>query len=130
MRKIINCISILFLSLFLVINFPVEITADIGDKFTVGDFVYEQEVASNYVVTLIGLRDGVDTLNNPTIPNIVTVGGYNRKVITIAEGAFKNKTGLTGTLTIGNELKTIKASAFEGCTGLTSIVGINTSANL
>ncbi|MBQ4609804.1 MAG: leucine-rich repeat domain-containing protein, partial [Clostridia bacterium] len=45
------------------------------------------------------------------------IDGYT--VMTIGEGAFANRTDLTGMLTLPETLKDIRASAFNGCTGLT-----------
>ena len=55
-----------------------------------------------------------------TIPESVTYSGKTYSVISIGNSAFNGCTGLTS-VTIGNSVTSIGNSAFNGCTGLTSV---------
>ena len=91
--------------------------ADMND----GTFTYTPASESNYVI-LTGLVDANAKLDNPTIGPKVLIDGAEYYVSDVAAQAFKNKTNITGELTInlyngGN----INSEAFAG-TNITSLV--------
>ena len=72
---------------------------------------------------------------NVLIRDYVTEGGIDFPVTSIADNAFKDCTGLSGTLTIGNNVISIGNYAFQYCSGFTgaltipeSVTSISTTA--
>lgn len=91
--------------------------------YTVGGLQYQISDDGTYV-TLLGPEAGTSVvLNNPTIPGIVEINYHSNyyPVKVIDFEAFKNCTGLTGTLTLPSHLLLIRPEAFKGCTGLTAV---------
>lgn len=91
--------------------------------YTVGGLQYQISDDGTYAI-LLGPQAGTSVVwNNPTIPGIVEINNssnyYPVKVIDFE--AFKNCTGLTGTLTLPSHLVLIRPEAFKGCTGLTAV---------
>lgn len=60
------------------------------------------------------------TAKEITIPDTITVNGVVYRVVSIADGAFKNNKKLTK-ITIGKNVKTIGNSAFENCKALKTV---------
>lgn len=89
-----------------------------AEDVTIGIFTYSlDETTSKATVT--GLADGViDT--NVTIPSIVTHGGTDYEVTTIAESAFAGCTNLV-TVTISDGITTFGESVFSECSNLTTV---------
>ena len=88
--------------------------------FTVKNNQYKITGASTVAFT--GVKNS--KTKKVTIPDTVTYGGKSFKVTSIADKALK-KSALTSA-TIGKNVKTIGASAFEGCRKLNSVtVGKN-----
>ena len=67
--------------------------------------------------TVTGHKDGNGATGTLTIPSTVTSGGTTYTVRNIADNAFLNYTGLTGSLVIPNTVTVIGRNAFAGCTG-------------
>ena len=88
-----------------------------GDTFTSGNNKYK--VTSSSTVTFTGLKNTKKT--ESSIPKAVTFGGKTFKVTAIAEKALKGNTKLKK-VTIGENVKTIGASAFYGCKNLKTII--------
>ena len=91
--------------------------------YTVDGLQYQISDDGTYAI-LLGPQAGTSVVwNNPTIPGIVEINNssnyYPVKVIDFE--AFKNCTGLTGTLTLPSHLVLIRPEAFKGCTGLTAV---------
>ena len=100
----------LLLTLLLALMAPLAANA----QTTIGDLVYTFS-GSNATVT--GHKDGTAATGTLTIPSTVTSGGTTYTVRNIADNAFLNYTGLTGSLVIPNTVTVIGRNAFAGCTG-------------
>ena len=95
-------------------NFTIKVKKD--TTFTSGKYKYK--VISSSSVAFNGI---VSTKTKQvTIPKTVKYGGKTLVVAFIADGALKKKTKVTK-VTIGENVKTIGASAFEGCKNLKTI---------
>lgn len=95
------------------------ITAKKGSTHTSGTNKYKIENASE--VSFTGLKNSKSAA--ASIPKTVKIGGKTFKVTSIAKNALKKSK--VKTITIGENVKTIGDSAFEGCSQLTkATVGI------
>lgn len=65
--------------------------------------------------------------NNLVIPDYITYNGQKYPVTSIRNYAFRSNTRLTGSLTIGNSVRTIGEQAFYRCTGLNGTLTIGNS---
>lgn len=99
-------------------------TPQTGDyiKDTDGKSIYKLTSAANgvYEVEYVGPVD--KSMTAITIPDLVSVGGVNYDVTSIADSAFEKCTKLK-TLRIGNKVKRIGNRAFYGCTNLVKVTG-------
>lgn len=80
------------------------------------DIIYVVETANNTAYCK-GLRTGINSKANVVIKDNVEFFGNTYPVTSIADKAFNGKTGLTGDLTIGNNVITIGEKAFYNCKG-------------
>jgi uncharacterized repeat protein (TIGR02543 family) len=87
-----------------------------GAAFTSGKYKYK--VTGSGVVAFNGIASTKTT--KVTIPKTVTYGGKTFKVTSIADKALNGKSKVTQ-VTIGENVKTIGASAFYGCKKLKTI---------
>ena len=78
-----------------------------------GDFVYRPAYADDSDYEVIGYTGTATSLTIPATYN-------NKPVSAILDGVFKDNTTLT-TITLGSNLKSIGAHAFENCDALTSV---------
>lgn len=85
-----------------------------GSKFVVKNGSYQ--VTGSGQVSFLGLKKSKSSVS---IPQTVKIGGKNFKVTAIAERAFRNAS--ITKVTVGDNVKTIGASAFENCTKLTEV---------
>ena len=76
---------------------------------------YQYKVTGVSTVSMIGLTNKKAT--KVKVQNTVKIGGKSFKVTAIANNAFKKNKKVTS-VEIGNNVKTIGTSAFEGCTKL------------
>ena len=87
-----------------------------NSTFVYKDITYRREYYKNYVS--VGINKGVT--GDVVIPSTVVYDSENYSVRSIGSSAFEGCTGLTS-ITIPSGVTSIDNSAFEGCTGLTSI---------
>lgn len=92
-------------------------TSAIAQNFTVGGINYNITDATNFKVE-VGNNPGFTGVAN--IPAIVNNGGQNYDVTAIRNSAFEDCSGLTS-VTIPNSVTLIKYGAFLNCTGLTTV---------
>lgn len=93
-----------------------EIEAPVGEVLTLGKYCYK--ITSDNTAEFAGL--GKTGEKKVTVPKSITIGGRNFRVNSIAAKAlYKNKK--VTTVVIGNNVKTIGKSAFEGCKQLKSV---------
>ena len=104
--------AVTFMIIMLCVN-PFGIWAQ---NFDYGNFSYSIDTSSGEA-TVTGLSK-YETINNPVIPDYVPYEGINYPVTTINNLAL-SRNYLYGTLTIGNNIRTIEDSAFSGCANLT-----------
>ncbi|MDE5967352.1 MAG: leucine-rich repeat domain-containing protein [Lachnospiraceae bacterium] len=110
---------------------PKEVGAEFTDeqskaKFTVVDpaSIDSEDKDTSPAVIYTGSVDA--NAQEIIIPDTITVDGVEYRVVSIADGAFKNKKKLKK-ITIGNCTWTIGNSAFEGCTSLKTVTFKKTS---
>lgn len=85
-----------------------------------GEFTFEA-LAGETECMLTGFTPSEDISGrNVEIPDTVTVGGYEYKVVNITNGAFANTPELEA-VTIPESVKTIDAGAFSACTALEKV---------
>ena len=77
-------------------------------------------VNDDYTVNVSGYLEGTD-LSKLKIPAVVYFNGVPYKVVSVADGAFKNCETITS-VELNNNLLSIGKSAFENCTSITSLV--------
>lgn len=93
-----------------------QIEAPVGKVFTIGKYRYK--ITTGSTAEFAGL--GKTGEKKVTIPKSITLGGSSFQVNSIAAKAlYKNKK--VTTVVIGNNVKTIGKSAFEGCKQLKSV---------
>ena len=85
-------------------------------SFTVDGIVYDPIDA-----TTVELIDGKNASGDVTIPSMVANGKVSYQVTEIGACAFKGNTSLTS-IVIPNSIKAIRPFAFNGCTGLTTVI--------
>ena len=85
-------------------------------SFTVDGIVYDPIDA-----TTVELIDGKNASGDVAIPSMVTNGNVSYQVTEIGACAFKGNTSLTS-IVIPNCIKAIRPFAFNGCTGLTTVI--------
>ena len=88
------------------------ITAKKGSRFAAG--AYKYQITGTSEAAFVGLGSAKPA--KATIPKTVKIGGRAFKVTSVAKNAFK-KTKITS-VSIGDNVKAIGVSAFEGCTKL------------
>ena len=88
-------------------------------EFTVDGVRYSVNKDSTTVM-VAGYPSGNEPTGDLTIPESVTFGGISFPVTSIGGSAFDGCSGLTS-VTIGNSVTEIGNSAFSGCSGLTSV---------
>ena len=97
------------------------IRAKKGTSFTVG--AYKYKITSSKEAAFAGIRSA--KTKKVVIPKTVKIGGKTFKVTSVAKKALYKKSKVTS-VTIGEDVKTIGASAFAGCKKLSTIT-INTT---
>ncbi len=85
-------------------------------------------INSDNTITILGVKDGV-TIGGLDIPSTIKFAGTNYSVIGIGASAFKGCTSLTS-VTIPNSVTSIGDNAFLGCTSLTSVNIPNSVTNI
>lgn len=88
----------------------------VGKMLKVGKYKYK--ITGKNTVAFAGISSTKTT--KVTVAKTVTIGGKTFKVTSIANKALYKKTKVTS-VTIGNNVKTIGASAFEGCKKLSKV---------
>ena len=83
-----------------------------GNQVTIGKIKYE---LSNGTANVIGLGDGVESVQNLYIPTVVKYEDDNYIVKSIRESAFTSNDNISGTLHLPENLIYIGDSAFENC---------------
>ncbi len=83
----------------------------------------------DHTATVIGHRDGQNASGDLVIPGTVMHNGETYTVTAIGDWAFNGCSGLTSVI-FSNSLVSIGFAAFEGCSGLTSIVFPNTLVSI
>ena len=86
--------------------------------------------ADGVSVTVTGHIDGTAATGPIVIPETKTIDGVTYTVTAIGNNAFKNCSGLTGSLTIPNSVTSIGEGAFWGCSGFTGSLVIPNSVTL
>lgn len=95
------------------------VTNATAQTFTVGNLNYSLN-DDGVSVTVIGHVDGTAATGELVIPESVTQWGNTYLVTAI--GGFSGCSGLTGEMVIPNSIVTIQDFAFNGCSGLTSVI--------
>ncbi len=90
-------------------------------RATIGDLVYDL-YGGDYAAVVVGHVDGQSATGNLDIPSTVTWNGSTYWVRGIGGNAFRDCSGLTGTLTIPNTVYNIEGGSFYGCSGFTELV--------
>ena len=91
-----------------------------GDKLEKGGFRFQITAFDASVRTVKVLGISGKKKSRLTIPDQITINGYNCTVTAVAPKAFAKNTKLTQ-VTIGKNLKTIGKQAFAGCTKLKKV---------
>ncbi|MBR5725498.1 MAG: leucine-rich repeat protein [Muribaculaceae bacterium] len=78
-------------------------------------------------VTVTGHVEGYAATGDLYIPAVKTINGVTYNVTAIGTSAFRDHSGLTGTLTIPNSVTSIGGWAFRGCSGFTGTPVISNS---
>ena len=78
-------------------------------------------------VTVTGHEDGINATGPLFIPETKTIDGVTYTVTAIAQTAFSECSGLTGSLTIPNTVTSIGRYAFQVCTGFTGTLTLPNS---
>ena len=113
----------------------ISVSGNANYSFTVlegGEYVAQFGTPSNLLysindsltVTVTGHVDGTNATGQLIIPETVMIDGHSYTVIKIGNNAFKNCTGLTGSLVIPNTVTIIGANSFRNCTGFTGSLTI------
>jgi hypothetical protein len=86
----------------------------VGETSIVGNLVFKVTKAHETEGT-VSVENAIDKKQKTvTIPATVNINGYDFKVTSISNGAFKKNTKLV-TVTVGANVKTIGKDAFNGC---------------
>ncbi len=119
--------KVLFVSILLLLCNSIAKAWDATDLEMYFPFIFDFD-NSTREATIISLKGSAD-IKAIRIPDIVVRSGTGTefKVTTIAQNAFRNCSGITGTLTIGKNITIIENGAFEGCSGLTGSLTIPNS---
>ena len=105
------------------------VNASVDDEvFESGDFRYKV-TDNNTKVSILGFTESAKEKTTVAIPTTVNYDDYDFPVAAIEEKAFKGNTAITsivftdkdGNVTNQTNLSKIGKSAFEGCTGLTTV---------
>lgn len=116
------------------------VNASVDDEvFESGDFRYKV-TDNNTKVSILGFTESAKEKTTVAIPTTVNYDDYDFPVAAIEEKAFKGNTAITsivftdkdGNVTNQTNLSKIGKSAFEGCTGLTTlnlVEGVKTLAS-
>ena len=94
-----------------------ETTAQTGDSYDVGNFVYEITNADKKTVTL---TDKIKDKKSVTVPATVKINGVTYKVTGIGAGVWEDD-GKVKTIVIGKNVQKIGANAFAGAKQLKKI---------
>lgn len=100
-------------------------TTGIQQECSTGQTLIYSIDCSNLTATLTGHGD--NCTGTLAIPESIIVNGIEFSVTAIGEQAFKDCSGLTGTLTIPSTVTTIGNGAFQGCSGFTGTLTIPSS---
>ena len=111
--------------LFILLLSVVGMTQTYADV-TIGNLNYSLNSYS-MTATVTGHKDGTSATGNLIIPSSVTYGGQTYSVTSIDNNAFRNCSGLTGSLNIPNSVTFIGGYAFENCSGFTGSLVIPNS---
>lgn len=95
-----------------------EPTIQPGKSYKAGNYYYQVTSVSGRTAAVVGLQK--KSLKKLAIPSVVTLGGKQFKVTSIAAGAFKNNTRITSVV-LKKNLEVIGANAFAGCTKLKKV---------
>jgi len=104
--------------------------ADAAIRISVDSFSYEIDEQTN-TAAVVGLANGVTTVNNPIFPNQINYNDNKFTIVEIKQSAFSDGNGfigdnemLTGILTLPSTIKVIGKDAFNECTKLTGTLVI------
>lgn len=93
-----------------------------------GKLIAETKSQNAYKVTKSSSKNGTVELTKAnkskssiTVPSTISIGGIDYKVTSVSKNAFKNNKKLKK-ITIGKNVKIIRANAFYGCKNLKTIV--------
>ena len=100
-------------------------TTGIQQECSTGQTLIYSIDCSNLTATITGHGD--NCTGTLAIPESIIVNGIEFSVTAIGEQAFKDCSGLTGTLTIPSSVTTIGNGAFQGCSGFTGTLTIPSS---
>ncbi|MCM1293347.1 MAG: leucine-rich repeat domain-containing protein [Bacteroides sp.] len=112
----------LFRLISVLIGFKLSVLLSIAEIVTYNDtvnnisYIIDTEADSAAVK---GMCNPYGAIFNLVIPDEIEFEGAKYPVIAIADKAFRNKDKITGSLIIGNNVRTIGRYAFDGCTGFT-----------
>ena len=93
---------------------------EVGDRFTVGKYIYKVTKASGNNRTVEFVKAKKKTEKKITVPASVKIEGKTYKVTSIGDKAFQKNTSLTS-VTIGKNVTSVGNYAFAGCSKLTSV---------
>ena len=100
-------------------------TTGIQQECSTGQTLIYSVDCSSRTATITGHGD--NCTGTLTIPESIIVNGIEFSVTAIGEQAFKDCSGLTGTITIPSSVTTIGDGAFQGCSGFTGTLTIPSS---
>ena len=109
----------------------IDITANnsYAQSVTIDNVVYNIDTSTNEA-TCMGAENKDLVINNLVIPDFVNYNGWDYPVTTIWYDAFISNENLQGTLSLGNNIVTIKDWAFAYCSGLTGSLVIPNSVRI
>lgn len=111
--------SLFILSLFPMVSVAAIVTVD-------KDMIRYRVDTQKMQAEVYGLSNSSASVHNLVLPDFLEYNGKQVPVTSICNNAFYGKP-LTGSLTIGNQIKTIGYRAFYQCTGLTGSLTIGDS---
>ena len=117
--------SLLLSILTLLLTLPATVFAA-EERVDVDQLRYTVDTDANTAQVYGPISSG-EKIHNLVIPDFIDYNGSQIPVTSIRRNAFYNYSGLTGSLTIGDNVTTIGESAFQYCSGLTGSLTIGDS---